>query len=55
MAQAWLDIDTYGLPPVAEQIARVECDISRRSSASRRLDSFDDGAFASVVVGNSEV
>ncbi len=54
VADAWLDGDTYGLPSVAEQmraLSRVTvADIQR---VATRL--IHDGAFASVVLGNSEV
>jgi len=54
LAVAWLDIDTYGLPPVAEQMRALSVvspiDLQR---AATRL--FSGCAFASVVVGNSEL
>src|SRR6266566_56489 len=54
MANAWLDVDTYGLPSEAEQLRALSvaspADVQR---VAARL--FHDGAFASVVVGNSEV
>lgn len=54
MGRAWLDVDTYGLSSVAEQmralIAVSPNDVQR---AAMRL--LRDGAFASVVVGNAEV
>jgi predicted Zn-dependent peptidase len=54
MARAWLDVDTYGLTSVAEQMRALNAvspsDIQR---AATRL--IRDGAFASVVVGNAEV
>jgi predicted Zn-dependent peptidase len=54
IAQAWLDMDTYSLLPVAEQARGVglvsQNDLQRVAS---RL--FGDGLFASVVVGNSEL
>lgn len=54
LAAAWVDIDTYGLPPVAEQMGALNTvspgDLQR---AATRL--FSEGAFASVVVGNSEL
>lgn len=53
LAAAWVDIDTYGLPPVAEQMGALNTvspgDLQR---AATRL--FSGGAFAAVVVGNSE-
>ena len=54
LAEAWLDIDTYGLPSLAEQ-ARTMSGISPADlqRAAQRL--FRDGAFASVAVGNSEL
>jgi predicted Zn-dependent peptidase len=54
IAQAWLDMDTYNLPPVAEQLRAVSMvspnDLQRTAN---RL--FGDGVFTSVVVGNSEL
>jgi predicted Zn-dependent peptidase len=54
VADAWLDMDTYGLPPVAEQLRSLGIlsanDLQR---VATRL--FREGAFASVVVGNSEL
>ena len=54
ITQAWLDMDTYSLPPVTEQIRALSLvsqnDLNR---ATTRL--FRDGVFASVVVGNSEL
>jgi predicted Zn-dependent peptidase len=54
IAQAWLDMDTYGLPPIAEQIRALslvsQSDLQR---ASTRL--FRDAGLASVVAGNSEL
>ena len=54
MADAWLDSDTYGLPSVAEQMRALTAvtpgDLQR--TATRLLR---NAAFASVVVGNSEV
>ncbi|HAF13812.1 MAG TPA: hypothetical protein DHU55_18920 [Blastocatellia bacterium] len=54
VADAWLDVDTYGLPAIAEQIRSLSAvsqnDLQR---AAERL--FRDGAYASVVVGNSEL
>ncbi len=54
LAAALVDIDTYGLPPVAEQMSALNTvspgDLQR---AATRL--FGEGAFASVVVGNSEL
>ena len=54
VADAWLDGDTYGLPSVAEQMRALSgvtaADIQR---VATRL--IHDGAFASVVLGNSEV
>jgi predicted Zn-dependent peptidase len=53
MARAWLDVDTYGLSSVAEQMRALNLvspsDVQR--AATRLLR---DGAFASVVVGNAE-
>jgi predicted Zn-dependent peptidase len=54
MANAWLDLDTYGLPSMADQMrsltAASPSDLQR---AAVRL--FQDGIFASVVVGNSDL
>ena len=54
LAVAWVDIDTYGVPSVAEQMTALSMvspgDLQR---AATRL--FSEGAFASVVVGNSEL
>jgi len=54
VADAWLDGDTYGLPSVAERMRSLSgvtaADIQR---VATRL--IHDGAFASVVLGNSEV
>ncbi|MFN2516517.1 MAG: M16 family metallopeptidase [Pyrinomonadaceae bacterium] len=53
-ANTWLDMDTYGLPSVAEQMrilnATSSSDLQR---AVERL--FHDGPLASIVVGNSEL
>jgi zinc protease len=54
MADAWLDVDTYGLPSVAESVRALSAvsasDVQR---AAMRL--MRDGALASIAVGNSEV
>jgi hypothetical protein len=54
VADAWLDVDTYALPSVAEQLRALNAvsagDVQR--VATRLLH---DGAIASVVVGNSDV
>ena len=54
VADAWLDVDTYSLPSVAEQLRSLAAvsssDVQR---AATRL--IQDGAFASVAVGNSDV
>jgi predicted Zn-dependent peptidase len=54
VADAWLDGDTYALPSVAERMRALSgvtaADIQR---VATRL--IHDGAFASVVLGNSEV
>lgn len=54
VADAWLDVDTYGLSSVAQQMRALSAispsDVQR--VATRLLH---DGAFASIVVGNSEV
>ena len=54
VANIWLDVDTYGLPSMGEQMRSLStaspADLQR---ASARL--FRDGTFASVVVGNSDL
>ena len=54
IADAWLDTDTYLLPSVAEQMRALSAvtpgDIQRTAARLIR-----DAAFASVIVGNSEV
>jgi zinc protease len=54
MARAWLDVDTYGLSSVAEQMRALNAvspnDVQR--AAARLLR---DGTIASVVVGNADV
>lgn len=54
IADAWLDVDTYALPPVAEQMRSLsvvsQSDLQR---AATRL--FREVALASVVVGNAEL
>ena len=54
VADAWLDGDTYGLPSVAERMRALSsvtaADIQRVATRLIR-----DGAFASVVLGNSDV
>jgi predicted Zn-dependent peptidase len=54
VADAWLDVDTYGLQSVAEQIRALNAvspsDLQRAAIRLQR-----GGAFASIVVGNSEV
>lgn len=54
LADGWLDMDTYGVDSFAEQIVRLKAltsaDLQRTAG---RL--FNDGAYASVVVGNSEL
>ena len=54
LADAWLDMDTYGIDSAAEQIRKVNsmtaADLHR---AAQRL--FSDGSYASVVVGNSQL
>jgi zinc protease len=53
LANAWLDIDTYGLPSLAEQ-SRAFTALSPNDLQRVAARLFPDGAFASVVVGNSE-
>lgn len=54
LASVWLDVDTYGLPSVAEQMRSVSAvspgDLQR---AAERL--FRTSTFASIVVGTSEL
>ena len=54
LADGWLDMDTYGVEASTEQIRRLNSitsdDLHRTAG---RL--FGDGAYASVVVGNSEL
>jgi zinc protease len=54
IADAWLDIDTYGLTPVAEQMRSLSV-ISQNDLQRTATRLFSEGAFASVVVGNSEL
>jgi zinc protease len=53
-AKAWLDVDTYGLASVAEQMRAIgavsPADLQRTAARLMR-----DGAIATVVVGKSEV
>ncbi len=54
VADAWLDGDTYGLPSVAERLRAIgTLTASDLQRAATRL--VHDRAFASVVLGNSEV
>jgi len=52
-ARAWLDVDTFGLPPISEQIAAFgavsAADLQRVASSL-----FEKTRIASVVVGNSQ-
>jgi zinc protease len=54
VADAWLDVNTYGLPSLAEQMRALSAvapsDLQR--TATRLLR---DGTFASIVVGKSDV
>jgi hypothetical protein len=54
VAEAWLDGDTYGLPSLAERLRALSTvtagDLQRVAS---RLN--HDGAYASVVLGNSDL
>src|SRR5687768_1072273 len=54
LADSWLDMDTYGVDSAAEQIRRVN---SITSADLHRIAGrlFSEGAYASVVVGNSEL
>ena len=53
IAQAWLDMDTYTLPPVTEQIRKLQL-VSQNDLQRAATRLFHEGAFASVVFGNSE-
>ena len=54
LAEAWLDMDTYGVPSASENFSKVNsitpADLQRTAG---RI--FSEGAFASVVVGNSDL
>lgn len=54
LAEAWLDMDTYGVPSATENLNKVNsitpADLQRTAG---RI--FSEGAFASVVVGNSDL
>jgi predicted Zn-dependent peptidase len=54
LAEAWLDMDTYGVPSATESLNKVNsitpADLQRTAG---RI--FSEGAFASVVVGNSDL
>jgi hypothetical protein len=54
IAEAWLDIDTYGLPSIADQTralsSATQADVQR---AATRL--FYNTPTASVVIGNSDL
>jgi zinc protease len=54
LAGAWLDIDTYGLPSVAERIRALSV-VSPNDLHRVAMRLFRDGVYASVVVGNSEL
>jgi zinc protease len=54
IAEAWLDVDTYGLPSVAEQ-TRILMSITPGDLQRVAASLFRNAAFASVVLGNSEV
>ncbi|MGH9967073.1 MAG: M16 family metallopeptidase, partial [Pyrinomonadaceae bacterium] len=53
IARAWLDVDTFNLPPVSEQIRAFS---STSSSDLQRVAAalFGETRFASVVIGNSQ-
>jgi zinc protease len=53
LADAWLDVDTYGLPAVAEQRSLSQMAQADLQRAAQRL--FGNSVLASVVVGNSEL
>jgi predicted Zn-dependent peptidase len=53
-AEVWLDIDTYGLSAATEQL-RVLGDTTPADLRRAATRLFRDDAFASVVVGNSEL
>lgn len=54
LANAWLDIETYGLPSLAEQ-SRAYTALSPNDLQRVAVRLFRDGTLASVVVGNSEL
>lgn len=54
IADAWLDVDTYGLTPVAEQMRSLSS-VSQNDLQRAATRLFSEAAFASVVVGNSEL
>ncbi|HEV2884954.1 MAG TPA: pitrilysin family protein, partial [Pyrinomonadaceae bacterium] len=53
VAEAWLDIETYGLPPLSEQL-RVASAVSAADLQRVASRLFRPGANASVIVGNAE-
>ena len=53
MAEAWLNIDTYGLPSIAEQLQAL-AGVSANDLQRTATRLFHGAAIASVVVGNSE-
>ena len=54
IAQAWLDMDTYALPSVTEQIRTLKL-VSQNDLQRAATRLFHEGAFASIVFGNSEL
>lgn len=54
IADAWLDVDTYALPPLAEQMRSLSV-VSQNDLQRAATRLFREGALASVVVGNSEL
>jgi zinc protease len=54
IADAWLDVDTYALTPVAEQVRSLSV-VSQKDLQRAATRLFSEAAFASVVGGNSEL
>jgi zinc protease len=54
VAEAWLDIDTYGLPTIQDQVHALSL-VSPSDVQRVALRLFRDGAMASVVIGDSEL
>jgi len=54
MANAWLDLDTYGLPSMTDQMRSLSA-ASPSDLQRTAVRLFQDRTFASVVVGNSDL